>query len=194
MIIGLVLGQITNYLYFNVFENNTINLRDYDYIYYYQITNEVTDSESTFTGSTTISSVNLSAGGAFVVSISLLGGDSIIVENTTRTSNIAYLNADVTDLNTFIRYGNNSVSTQNGQVLIQNMQIVVEEQVVDYPIYKLRVNLLNDAENVTNIYLYHSDVMTLEQAQTITGDSDGIYSEIVFSDTQQILFDFAEFP
>lgn len=183
----------TNYLYFNVFENNTINLRDYDYIYYYQITNEVTDSESTFTGSTTISSVNLSAGGAFVVSISLLGGDSIIVENTTRTSNIAYLNADVTDLNTFIRYGNNSVSTQNGQVLIQNMQIVVEEQVVDYPIYKLRVNLLNDAENVTNIYLYHSDVMTLEQAQTITGDSDGIYSETVFSDTQQILFDFAEY-
>lgn len=183
----------TNYLYFNVFEDNTINLRDFNYIYYYPISNVVSESESTFTGSTTISSVDLSNGGTFVVSISLLGGDSIIVENETRVSNIAYLTSNANDLDTFVRYGNNSVSTQNGQVLIQNMQMVVNGQVVDYPIYKLRVNLLNNAENITNVYLYHSEALSLEQAQAITGDTNGIYVEIVLSDSQEILFDFANY-
>lgn len=183
----------TNYLYFNVFNENTINLRDYSYIYYYQITNTLTESESLFESSSSISFVTLSDGGTFTINISLLGGDSIIEENTTRTSHTAYLSSDAYNMPTFVRYGTNNLTTYNGQVMIQNMQVQVDGQVIDYPIYKLGVNVLNDSENVEYVYLYHSDIMTEDEAKSVTGDSEAIYVAIIFSDTQNVLFNFADY-
>ncbi len=161
-------------LYFNVYKDNQINLRDSDYIYYYPITVEETDGELVYSSTGTRTSINVAEGGSFTLGLSLLGGDSI----TDTDEHMAYLNASSLISDTFIRYRDNSLSAYDGYVRFNDLKPMNEQGgIIDYPIYKLVATPLNETLGKT-IYIYYT---TEEDARSVIDDPDAIYVAAEFS-------------
>lgn len=190
--------QETKYLYFNVFENNYINLRDYDSLYYYPINVVKEDGEFVYTGvdaDNGFTTVDIAAGGSFVVRASVLGGDSVIQTESASSviiSQSGYLTSNINSSNTFIRYGDNILSSSNGMIRLENQSPTNEYDIVlDYPVYKLSITPLN-TQDTTVVYLYYTNE---EEARLITGDADGYYVQVTYDETNGdiLLFDFSNY-
>lgn len=170
----------TKYLYFNVYYNNTIDLKE-DYIYYYPITRTVQDGEIGYTGvngEDARNTINLVQGGSFIVKVALLGGDEL--------NNLAYLTANLAISDPFLRYASNTLGSVDGKVKLLDQREYDENSVLlDTPIYKLTVNPLNIA-TYSYVYLYYT---TEEEARKIIDDDNGIYVQIEYDDYGNIIYD-----
>lgn len=140
---GLYARIVYNYdggkLYFNVYKNNVFDLQKHDDLYYYEIIN----NDLTYTCENSYKTINLAIGGSFVVTIQTLGGD--------QTATSAFLNSPIHNLETFIRYGENIVLTQNGKLIVKNL---AQEGFVS-PVYEIKVYEFNDS-GAWKVYLYDS--------------------------------------
>ncbi len=180
-------------LYFNVYKNNEINLRDYDYLYYYDIITDESNSEIIYTSSGERAYIDLASGGSFVISINLLGGDSNIESNESSIiSHIAYINSNAIQTNTFVRYSDNNLTAYNG--LIKFNDLMPEDDlgaVIDYPIYRLVVTPLNEVESKI-IYVYYTSE---EDARQVVNDQNAIYVKAEFVKTlpDSVLFDMSKY-
>ena len=191
-------NQETRYLYFNVFENNYINLRDYDALYYYPINVAKQDGEFVYTGvdaDNGFVTIDLASGGTFVIRVSMLGGDSVIQTEPASDIIVAqsgYLTSNINSSNTFIRYGDNILSSYNGMIRLENQSPRDEyDNVLDYPVYKLSITPLN-SQDTTVVYLYYTNE---EEARQITNNADGYYVQVTYDETNEniILFDFSNY-
>ena len=166
----------TQYLYFNVFKENTINLRDYDYLHYYLIEEEKEDGVNKLTSSSNYTTLNLSNGGSFAINVHMMGGDSK-VESGVATG---HLTAQTCELRTFVRYGENQLSTYKGKVQFINMTPIINEKQIDSPVYKLTVIPLSGNDSQV-FYIYHtseSDAKTVAARHDAENYLDAIYLPI----------------
>ena len=138
---------------FNVYLNNQINLRDHEELSYYEVQESMTNGVNTLTSINQEKTIDLASGGSFTVSLIMMGGDSYLVGETLT----AYLNAGVSLSKTFIRYGENLLSSQNGKVAFENLKEKTGNAVFDNPVYKLTVNPINEDDKISVFYLYHSN-------------------------------------
>ncbi len=182
----------TKYLYFNVFKDNSINLKDYSNLYYFPINVIVKDGEyiySSVSSEKEYSSIDLSLGGSFVFRVNILGGDSIIKTDTSSqliTSHLAYFTANTNTSNTFIRYSENILTSYLGQIKLNNQSPVNESDIViDYPLYELTITKLN-TEDTEIVYLYYNSE---EEARQIIDNENAIYVQVTFDELNAILFD-----
>ena len=182
-------------LYFNVFKDNSINLKDYNILYYYSIDVTVENGEFIYTGAESeraYSTIDLSNGGSFVIRVNMLGGDSIISRDTGSqaiTSHTAYLTANTNTSNTFIRYSENVLTSYLGKIKLNNQSPVDEsDMVIDYPLYELTITKLNTVDSQI-VYLYYN---TEEEARQIVDSPDAIYVKVTFDELNAILFDMSE--
>ena len=191
----------TQYLYFNVFKENTINLRDYDYLHYYLIEEEKEDGVNKLTSSSNYTTLNLSNGGSFAINVHMMGGDSK-VESGVATG---HLTAQTCELRTFVRYGENQLSTYKGKVQFINMTPIINEKQIDSPVYKLTVIPLSGNDSQV-FYIYHtseSDAKTVAARHDAENYLDAIYlpieritdenGEFVEGTEDLILFDLTEY-
>ncbi len=188
----------TEYLYFNVFYENLINLKDYDQLYYYPINVTQVNGEFNYTGAENnrdFATINLSNGGSFVIMVNILGGDSKITYSdlSTISSHSAYLTANTNTSNTFIRYSENLLTSYLGQVSISDQRPTNDDGIIlDNPVYELTITRLN-TENSTIVYLYYDTGENAEaDARTITGNETATYVPIVFSENNAILFNMSD--
>ena len=158
-------------IFINIFKENKINLRDYNFLKYYQVQENV-EAENGLNwsgvssvidedGNETISTINLAEGGTFVVRSTMLGGD---LNGTS-----AYLTSNTAKSDLFVRYKENNISTSNGLVRFkdQTAKMLDEENstednpiyiTIDKPIYRLIITgelYDDDSTEFTKIfYLY----------------------------------------
>lgn len=187
-------------LYFNIYavddgkgniNGNIINLRDYDYIYYYAINKVEENGVLSYTGNVSTTRVDLSVGGSFAVEITMLGGDQYAVDE----DNFAYLTSSVSVMNVFYRYGDNILATHEGMVRLQDLSPVDDGVVVDYPVYKIGVTPLN-TENTTIVYLYYDNKEDAEDIAKRNGESDLSkvhFVQLSIAKDGGILFDLAKY-
>ena len=176
-------GQGTTYLYFNVYRDNTIDLKNTNIFYYYPIQRSSDGSTFTYTSSLTFETIDIAQGGSFVIKASMLGGDSV----QSGESSSAYLTSNAITSNTFIRYAVNEISTVDGLIQLKDQVSRDDSGVIDYPVYQLNISKVNSAESNV-VYLYYN-AMALDDVKSITGDEDGIYVEINYDTLQAITFD-----
>lgn len=186
-------GGTQKTLYFHVFTNNEISLRNYDAIVHYSMIESVVNGENRFSCSNESSKISLI--GTIVVDIYMLGGDSF--EKNSEV--LGYLSAKSNDLAPFECYENNVLTSYEGQVQFNNLTPVVNGTVIDYPVYKLEVSLLNNQseEYVDVFYVYHT---TEEEAKEIAKRHDpekyldAIYMQATINDeNSNILFDLSAY-
>ena len=146
-------------IYFNVYYENKINLRDYDYLDYYPVKEYVKDGANWFesekdasTGLVEKLKINLVEGGSFTFRLFMIGGDSV-VDGETSTG---YLSSSANDVKTFVRYSTNVLSTHNGLIQFNNLIPYDDEgNFVDLPVYRIVAEaLLNDsgATPITKVF------------------------------------------
>jgi len=161
-------AETDKYIYFNVFENNIINLRDYDYLQYYQTTSKMTDGVNKFESDYAIKTLNLEIGGSFTLKFFMLGGDS--------KNSVGHISSAANGLKTFVRYGLNELSSSEGKVKFNNLLPIVAQTTVDNPIYKIVVTPLNSV-NSKVFYIYHS---TEEDAKKIASRLDADFESATY--------------
>lgn len=161
----------------NVFNNNEIRLNDLDslhFVPYERIYNQETNVfEYTFDDKDADEDdevfVDLKSGGTFVVKIRMLGGDSV--------NNFGYLDSSLVSSKTFLRYGQNPISTNSGWLVLDDMREIDEEgRFIDHPVYELNVaysaKIGNaDTDVKESIYLCYN----IDDAKTVTGIPDAKY-------------------
>lgn len=191
---------------FNVFKDNIINLRDYNYFYYYETTSATDKGVTTLT--TSLDSENgykrldLNQSSSYVIDIYMLGGDS--------KNNLGYVTSGNCDLSLFVRYGNfvdgegnSTLSTENGKISMPDLRqyktVDVGEGgqtqiVVDNPVYRLKVK---GGTETKTVYLYYT---TEEDARIVASRLDvnylnAIYAPLEFSEVYEkiVLFNFSEY-
>ncbi len=172
-------------LYFNVYKDNTINLRE-DYIYYYNMDRTVTDGEISYThvnGDGTIYSIlDLTRGGVFIMSVALLGDDEV--------DNHAYLTSFMASSSPFVRYADNVLTSYNGMVKLNDQREYDEaDTLLDSPVYKLTINVINTTD-YKYVYVYYT---TEEEARQIEDNPDGIYVPAEYDEYSNILFDMTKY-
>lgn len=182
----------TKYLYFNVFYENKINLKDYNTLYYYPINVTIQNGEYSYSGVETerdYAEIDISGGGSFVIKVNILGGDSIITRGSDSqiSSHKAYLTANTNTSNTFVRYSENILSSYLGRIRMNNQSPTNEEtgEVIDRPLYELTITRLN-TQDTKIVYLYYDDEAS---ARSIIDDPDAIYVQIIYDEMQAVLFD-----
>lgn len=176
------------YIYFNVFKENIINLKDYDYLEYYQTTSSMTDGVNTFASEATMKNLNLEVGGSFTLNFFMMGGDD--------KNSAGCLSSGANGLKTFVRYGINELSSSEGKVKFNNLLPIVASKEIDNPIYKIVVTELNSSENKV-FYLYHS---TEEDAKAIASRLDANYLSATYvkveldeENKENVLFDLSNY-
>lgn len=151
-------------IYFNVYRENMIDLASYDEVYYHRVNQTITDGTISYTGDISATEIDLSTGGSFYVDIYVLGGDQYLIntedtDGNAITTNIGYLTAVNTDLRPFVRYGDNSLSTYEGCVQFNNLMQYREEEVIDYPVYKLSATSVDGTvKKVIYYYVYEKNL------------------------------------
>jgi len=151
-------GTVKN-LYFNVFKNNQINLRDYDLLLYYGMKQEMVSGANNFKYISpeeyeiepSVTEIDLSKGGTFTISVKMLGGDDFEFETIQK----GYITSETKTLNPIIRYGVNSLSSYEGKVQFNSLIQVHNSEIIDYPIYKINVKSY-DGSNLKTFYFYHT--------------------------------------
>ena len=174
-------------IYFNIYKDNIINLRDYDYLYYYQVEEKFDDGVNELYCTTDEYKIlDLAAGGSFATTICMLGGDS--------NEDKSYISSNVNNIGVFVRYGENSLTTYQGKVQFNNL---VKD--VDNPVYKIIVKpISNEGGELDKIfYIYHTNEA---EAKTIASRLDANFEratyvpvEILSSDTNKIIFDLSNY-
>lgn len=186
-------GQDEKVLYFHVFENNEINLRKYDTLVHYSMVESMVHGANSFTCSN--ESTKISLVGTIVVDIYMLGGDSFEKD----TAILGYLTAKSNDLAPFECYEINVLTSYEGQVQFKDLTPNVDGVIIDYPIYKLEVVLLNNqAQDLADIfYVYH---ITEEEAKEIARRHDSenyleatYIQAVINADNGDILFDLSAY-
>lgn len=178
---------------FNVYENNMINLRDFDALYYYAITETMVDGANIFEGEQTYSSINLAEGGTFALEVYMLGGDSY--ESNSKT--YGYLSSQANIIKPFRRYGVNQLTTFEGKVQFENaIQYEEGEVAVDYPVYKLTITPMNVAtQNI--VYVYHTSeeyARMVAQRHDALNFNDALYVQTEINEENgRILFDMSQY-
>lgn len=170
-----VLGNATT-LHFNVYENNHINLRDYDNIYYYKMSQSFYAEDITVSGNfftleeNDVQYIDLSVGGSFSVMVHMLGGDSNLgIGHISSTANYIY---------PFERYGAIVPSAVQGKVQFDDLTPMGALGALDNPVYKLVATEIVDPgsgatpEKIT-FYIY-SDI-TEDDAKTVAQRLDSSY-------------------
>ena len=201
---------IYNSMFINIFKNNRINLRDYDFLKYYQITETKDEENNTYTwsgvssvvdenGDLTITDINLGIGGTFVVRSTLLGGDL--------NATIAYLTSNTAESNLFVRYQENEITTNNGFVRFKDQTVKVLDEVnstadnpvyitIDKPIYKLTItgNLYDaDSTEVSKVfYLYQGGTLP-ERAEFVNNPGQFIEIEDDYIIDGYVYFDMRQY-
>lgn len=191
---------------FNVFKNNTINLRDFDYFYYYATTSTMQNGEVTYT--TTLEAnngyyrIDLNQTSSYLIDVYMLGGDS--------KNNVGYVTSSNCDLDLFVRYGNfvdeqgnSTLSTENGKISMPDLRQykIVDDGdggttkvIVDNPVYRLIVKGSNYTKYV---YLYYTteDDAKIVASRLDANYNNAIYAPIEFSEIYEniILFNFSEY-
>ena len=185
-------GDDTKTLYFNVYENNMINLRDYEALYYYPITETMSNGVNKFTCGETYETIDLTLGGSFAIEIFMLGGDSYDNENNA----VGYLSAQAKNTNTFIRYGVNQLSTNEGRVQFNNLIPLVDGKAIDHPVYKLVVTSLNSSSSQV-FYIYHTseeDARIVAKRHDAENFENAIYVQTEIDElTNVIIFDMSQY-
>lgn len=188
-------GEETKTLYFNVFKENKINLRDYDELIHYSVEETMENGVNMFACATTSSHIALV--GTIDIDVYMLGGDSYIQGDNV----IAHLSAQSNDLNEFERYGKNELTSFEGMVQFNNLIPLIDGVAIDNPVYKIVLTQLNSEESTT-YYIYHT---TLEDARTVAMRHDlenynnavflqiGNEEETVYELENTIIFDLTKF-
>ena len=209
-------GDLVAYVKFgeiilNVYEENTINLRDYAELFYYSTTIEFGESGLVYTSGTQAASINLLEGGSFIVDIFLVGGDeeeTLDAESGDVENVVGYISSNGANLKTFIRYGGTQLTSDEGLLAVQDNKVFVEDitavpnpdgslpkVLLDYPVYKLVVLPVsaNTSTKPKIIYLYYRNMgedsaEALSNAKLVasrideSGNADNIeYIEIEYS-------------
>ena len=182
-------NEITKYVLFNVYNNNVLDFKNSKKLYYYSTTMAETNGEMKYS-SAGIKYINVALGGAFDVSIYLLGGDLITEENK------GYLTSNNIYIPTFRRYKENVISTKGGLISFVNLPKRDFEEIIDCPIYRLEITVLNTTTK-TVVYLYNN--MTEQEIIEFVQDDVSQYSNceikyIYIEETEQdyYLFDMSE--
>ena len=165
-------------LYFNVYYENTLNLQDYDELYYYPI--DFTGSK--YTSENSIKTIDLASGGSFVVKIRTVGGDD------KEGVNYSYLTSYVYELQPFVRFGQSYLSTSAGQLVFADLG---EEGYVS-PIYKVTVYEWNGS-NKWYVYLYNKDECTEEQVREKFNLDSTIGCEPITLKDENVTFEVSEY-
>ena len=160
-------GTSTKYLYFHVFQDNKINLRDYEKLIHYSMQETMSAGVNTFSCETVTKDITLT--GTITVDIYMMGGDSAVVDSKL----IGYLTAKSNDLTPFECYATNTLSSFKGKVQFNNQTPIVDGVTVDNPIYKIIVSLINSQtpENSKVFYIYQT---TEADARSIATRFDNI--------------------
>lgn len=171
----------SNKLYFNVYKDNIIDLQNYDNLYYYSLKEE---SPFVYVSDSDIKSIDLAAGGSFVVSIITLGGDEKL------GSSYSCLNSPLYELAPFTRYGQNSLSTKGGQLVFTNLN----NYAAILPVYKVSISNWND-DNFTYVYIYDSKTCTeADVRDKFKLSADDICEPMIYiEETNQIAFEMGEY-
>ena len=138
-------GGTEQSIYFNVFENNKIDFKNNDKIFYYAVQEIYSEANTTYiwSGETSdVKDVNLVNGGTFTCNVKLLGGDM--------PGTKAFLTSSCADIDTLKRYSVNSLITKDGFVYFVDL-----EDNLDNPIYRLTVSTAGITEYW---YIYSGDI------------------------------------
>lgn len=182
----------TKTLSFNVYENNMINLRDYNALYYYSLTEIMENGVNKFVGGTTYSTIDLTSGGSFAVEVFMLGGDSYSSSGKV----VGTLSAQAKETKTFVRYGVNQLSTKDGKVQFNSLIQTSNGVAIDHPIYKLVVTPLNGDESEV-FYIYHTtetDAKEIAKRHDAENFENATYLQTVIDElSSTIIFDMSEY-
>ncbi len=188
-------GATEKTLYFNVYQDNEFNLRDYEALYYYQISETVNHGVSQFDCLDEYKILDLAQGGSFSVDVFMLGGDSVITDETLQTR-YGYITSQSISSKTFVRYGVNQLSSLDGKVQFNNLIVLVEGKEVDYPVYKL-VAGASGGGNEKTFYFYHtteSDAKIIAERHDPENFNKAIYLKAEINErTNSILFDMSQY-
>ena len=165
-------SQVIN---FNVYKNNVINLKDFDTLSYYNVSEHLENGENHFESDGTLNSIDLTTGGSFAITVSMLGGDSYVDNGIT----VGHINSNENVTETFVRYGQNQLSTQNGKLKFDDLKATIhneeteEDQIIDYPVYQIIVERANLESDTLTFYLYYDlDENSLANAQSVVEKLD----------------------
>ncbi|MBR2969604.1 MAG: hypothetical protein IKC49_00940 [Clostridia bacterium] len=169
----LVAGVEYNYngsiLYFNVYRNNIIDIANYNEMYYHVINRTISDGNIDYTGSDTLTRIDVSTGGTFFIDIGILGGDMYPTgedQNGDPSVFKGYITSYNNDLHPFVKYGVNTLSTNSGLVQIKDIMEYDEDgNIIDYPVYKLTMLLGEDLDRIIYCYPYDDSKYTEDQAK-----------------------------
>lgn len=180
----------TEIIYFNVYKENKLNLRDYDELAYYEVNETMVNGSNLFASTDEAKALNLADGGSFVITITMLGGDSKEIAPIL----VGQLNAGTAKLNTFIRYGINTLSSNDGRLQFADLIPIIEDEIRDVPVYRVVVTPFNTDDD-TVMYLYYE---SLEQAQDIAarhGDEEVDFYQLIQDESIEgvVFFDIANY-
>ena len=174
-LIGLIRYKHENgEIYFNLFKDNILNLKDYNTLTYAIVVNAMQNGASRFEGNgESFGSIDLDTVGSIAVTVSMIGGDSYEKDEKT----IGYLNSSENETETFIRYAINQISTHEGKVSFNDIKAVrVSDNgdgtenvtIIDYPIYQVVATPADPEEHVKTFYLYYNiDESSLTNAKNV---------------------------
>lgn len=137
------------FIYFNIYENNQIDLRNNDYISYYKVIDKFDQDPLTigFSSQTTLSTIDLTSGGIIYVETFILGGDK-------SDNGEGWITSYAQKLNYFVKYGSNTLNSYKGFINFQNLiPKDGEGNVVDYPVYQIKV--VDSFESEKYLYGYY---------------------------------------
>lgn len=156
-------------IYFNVFENNTINLKDFDNLFYYPLTVTLNKEQGDFSySSASYDIIPVAQGGTISLVASVLGGDLL--------EDFGYLTSDDSNAEIFERYEEITATGEEGKLKFKNLQKTKNGVVTDYPIYQLNIYKNGVQSNPATIYLYYNG--KLDDAKKLTGNADDLYLPI----------------
>ncbi len=176
----------TEAIYFNVYKENTLNIREFDEISYYQTQETIIEGENILTSDITEKNFNLAEGGSFVVTITMMGGDSRNLEG----NNEGQLNSGKNKLRTFLRYGINELSTANGQLKLNDMVFMEGETVLDSPVYKLVITPFNTTDDRV-FYLYttsEDNAKDVAKVHDLENYESAVYVKLEKDETEGFLY------
>ncbi len=151
-------------LYFNVYKDNKLDFSSYDAWYYHKLTQNILDGQISYIGEAVETKIDIASGGLFFIDVYLLGGDQYVASDR-----VGYINAKNVDVNPFVRYGVNSLSTIAGMVGFKNLIEYDEDgEEIDYPIYRFSYLPINNFAATPEIIYYYvyEDGLTEQEALT----------------------------
>ena len=134
----------TDKLYFNVYKDNIIDLQTYNELYFYET---IEHGINQYSCDGELKRLNLSLGGSFAIVIRTLGGDETAIS--------AYLSSNAIELPIFVRFGDNQISTRDGEIVIDD----ISQSGAASPVYKITVYSFSGSQK-WYAYLFNEEETT----------------------------------